>query len=85
MNSKDEAESALYGIKLHVDRYSDAVIDALRSAGIHVIPSPTCFKVLHTNFRGSLKDLLHQVPALSHYPIKQYAWWQRLTNSIKRD
>ena len=85
MSSKDEAESALYGIKLHVDRYSDAVIDALRSAGIHVIPSPTCFKVLHTSFRGSLKDLLQQVPALSHYPIKQYTWWQRLANSIKRD
>ncbi len=78
-------ESALYGIKLHVDRYSDAVIAALRSAGIQVIPSPTCFKVLHTSFRGSLKELLQQVPALSHYPVKQYKWWHRIADSIKSD
>jgi hypothetical protein len=85
MSSRDETESALYGIKLHVDRYRDAVIDALKGAGIHVIPSPSCFKVLHTSFRGNLKDLLQQVPALSHYPIKQYTWWRKLTDSIKRD
>jgi len=84
MSSKDD-ESALYGIKLHVDRYSDAVIDALKSAGINVIPSPSCFKVLHTSFRGSLKDLLQQVPVLSRYPVKQYTWWRKLTDSIKRD
>ncbi len=85
MSDKDETESALYGIKLHVDRYSDSVIDALRSMGIHVIHSPTCFKVLHTSFRGSLKELLKQVPVLSHYPIKQYTWWHKITDSIKHD
>ena len=85
MKPKDEVESALYGIKLHVDRYSDAVIDALKSEGIYVIPSSTCFKVLHTSFRGSLKELLQQVPALSNYPIKQYTWWHKITDSIKRD
>ena len=81
----NEEESALYGIKLHVDRYSDAIIDALRSAGIHVIPSPTCFKVLHTSFRGSMKELLQEVPELSHYPIKQYKWWHKVADSMKRD
>ena len=85
MNPEDEAGSALYGIKLHVDRYGDAVIDALRSAGIHVMPSPTCFKVLHTSFRGNLKELFQQVPILSRYPVKQYNWWHRITDSIKRD
>ena len=84
MGSTGDAESALYGIKLHVDRYGNAVIDALEGAGIHVIPSPTCFKVLHTSFMGSLKELLQQVPTLSHYPVKQYTWWHRITDSIKR-
>ena len=81
----DESESALHGIKLYVNQYSDAVTDILRSAGVYVIPSPTCSKVLHTSFRGSLKELLQQVPALSDYTIKQYKWWQRLADSIKRD
>ena len=81
----NEEESALYGIKLHVDRYSDAVIEALTSAGIQVIQSPTCFKVLHTSFRGSLKELFQQVPALSHYPVKQYKWWHRIADSIKSE
>ena len=83
MNSGDDAESALYGIKLYVDRYGDAVAEILRRAGIHVIQSPTCFSVLHTSFRGSLKDILEQVPALSSYPVKQYTWWQKITDSIK--
>ena len=78
------AESALYGIKLYVDQYGDAVMDELKKAGIHVIQSPTCFKVLHTSFRGSLDDLLQQVPTLSDYPIKQYTWWRRVVGSIKR-
>ena len=82
MNPNNEAELALYGIKLHVDRYNDAVMDALRSAGVQVIPSPTCFKVLHTSFRGSLKDLLQKVPALSSYPVKQYTWWHKITDAI---
>ena len=85
MDSNDDAESALYGIKLHVDRYADAVSDALRSAGIKVIHSPTCFKVIHTSFQGSLKDLLQQIPELSHYPVKQYTWWRRIAGSIKGD
>ena len=80
-----EDESALYGIKLYVDSYSDAVADALRDAGVRVILSPTCFRVLHTSFRGNLKDILQQVPALAHYPIKQYTWWRKLTDSIRRD
>ncbi len=82
-NTKDE--SALYGIKLYVDRYGDAVMDVLMDAGIHVIQSPTCFKVLHTSFRGSLDSLLQQMPELSHYPIKQYTWWRKIATSIKRD
>ncbi len=80
-----DAESALYGIKLYVDRYGDAVMDELKNAGIHVIQSPTCFKVLHTSFRGSLDDLLQQVPTLSNYPIKQYTWWRKVVGSIKGD
>jgi hypothetical protein len=81
----DEPESALHGIKLYVSQYSDAVTDILKSAGVHVIPSPTCFKVLHTSFRGGLKELLQQMPALSNYNIKQYRWWQRIADSIKGD
>ena len=83
MDSNDEA--ALYGIKLHVDRYGDAVVSILKDAGIKVIQSPTCFKVIHTSFRGSLGELLSQVPELSHYPVKQYTWWHKLTDSIRRD
>ncbi len=82
---KDEAESALYGIKLYVDRYGDAVMDELENSGIHVIQSPTCFKVLHTSFPGSLNALLRQMPALLDYPIKQYTWWRRIAGSIKGD
>ena len=82
---RNEEESVLYGIKLHVDRYSDAVIEALRNAGIHVIQSPTCFKVLHTSFKGSLKELFQQVPELCHYPVKQYKWWHRIADSIKNE
>ena len=84
MSINNEAESALYGIKLYVDRYGDAVMEELKNAGIHVIQSPTCFRVFHTSFRGSLEALLRQVPTLSHYPIKQYAWWRRVVVSIKR-
>ena len=83
MNSNDDA--ALYGIKLHVDRYVDAVVDELKSAGIEVITSPTCFKVLHTSFRGSLKELLQQVPLLSRYPVRQYTWWRKIADSIRGD
>ena len=78
-------ESALYGIKLYVDRYGDAVMDELKNAGIRVIQSPTCFRVLHTSFRGSLDDLIRQAPALSDYPIRQYNWWRRAVGSIKGD
>jgi hypothetical protein len=85
MDSNKDNESALYGIKLHVDRYADAVSDALRSAGIKVIRSPTCFRVIHTSFRGSLEDLLQEVPKLSHYPVKQYTWWRKIADSIKSD
>ena len=81
----DKAESALHGIKLYVDRYSDAVMDALRAAGIRVIQSPTCFKVLHTSFRGSMDALLQRAPELSRYPVKQYTWWRKIATSIKRD
>ncbi len=81
----NETESALYGLKLYIDRYGDAVMNALSGAGIHVIQSPTCFKVLHTSFRGSLDNLLQQLPELSHYPIKQYTWWRKIATSIKRD
>lgn len=81
----DRTESALYGIKLYVDRYGNAVMDALRAADIHVIQSPTCFKVLHTSFRGSLDDLLQRAPELSHYSIKQYTWWRKIATSIKGD
>lgn len=85
MGMHQEDESALHGIKLYVDSHSDDVADALRSAGIHVILSPTCFRVLHTSFRGSLKDILQEVPALAHYPIEQYTWWRKITDSIRRD
>ena len=81
----NETGAALYGIKLYLDRYGDAVMDVLSAAGIHVIQSPTCFKVLHTSFRGSLNDLLQRTPELSHYPVKQYTWWRKLANSVKRD
>ena len=81
----DRAESALYGIKLYVDRYNNAVMDILRNAGIHVIQSPTCFKVIHTSFRGSLNALFQRIPELSHYPIKQYTWWQKISTSVKND
>ena len=83
MDSKDYAESALHGIKLYVDQYVDTVRDMLKDAGIKVIQSPTCYRVIHTSFRGSLKELLQEVPELSHYPIKQYAWWRRIAGSIK--
>ena len=82
-SENDRVESALYGLKLYVDRYGNAVMDYLKAAGIHVIQSPTCFKVIHTSFRGSLDDLLRQVPELSHYPIKQYTWWRKIATSIK--
>jgi len=85
MDSNNDDESALYGIKLFVDRYADAVGDILRSAGIKVIQSPTCYRVIHTSFRGSLKELLQEVPELSHYPVKQYKWWRRIAGSIKGD
>ena len=84
-SENSRAESALYGLKLYVDRYGDAVMDALKTAGIHVIQSPTCFKVIHTSFRGSLDDLLLRVPELSHYPIKPYTWWRKIATSIKRE
>ena len=85
MNSDSEHDSALYGIKLYVDRYGAAVIDVLNAAGVQVIQSPTCFKVIHTSFRGSLNALFQRVPELSHYPIKQYTWWRKISTSIKRD
>lgn len=80
-----DKELALYGIKLYVDRYKDAVEEILKENGIHVIQSPTCFKVLHTSFSGSLNDLLQKVPTLASYPIKQYTWWRKLTDSINGD
>jgi hypothetical protein len=83
MSSREMVESALYGIKLHVDRYGDAVTDALERSGIHVVPSPGCFKVLHTSFQGSMDELIKQIPELSLYPVKQYKWWHKLTDSIK--
>ena len=81
----DISETALYGIKLYVDRYGDAVMDILKEGGVQVIQSPTCFKVLHTSFLGSLNDLFQQMPALAKYPVKQYTWWQKLTISLKGD
>ena len=84
MSARDE-EEALYGLKLHVDRYSEPVTSALKDAGIQVVPSPTCFKVLHTSFRGDIKELLKEVPTLSHYPVKQYKWWHKLSDSIRGD
>ena len=85
VDSEDMAESALYGLKLHIDRYGEAVTDILRRAGIQVMPSPKCFRVIHTSFRGNMKELLQQIPALSDYPVKQYKWWNRISDSIKRD
>lgn len=73
------SEQALYGIKLYVDKYVSNVINELKNAGIHVIPSPTCYRILHTSFQGSFRELLKQIPSLSSYPIKQYTWWQKFT------
>ena len=84
-NGSEGVESAIYGLKLYVDRYGDAVMDPLKTAGIHVMQSPTCFKLIHTSFRGSLDALLRQVPELSNYPIKQYTWWRKIATSIKGD
>lgn len=53
-----ESEQALYGIKLYVDKYVSNVINELKNAGIHVIPSPTCYRILHTSFQGSFRELL---------------------------
>lgn len=83
MSLEGKTESALYGIKLYVDRYGDAVAELLERAGIHVIQSPTCFKVLHTSFRGSFRELLQYVPALADYPVKQYTWWRKIGTSIR--
>lgn len=72
------SEEALYGIKLHVDRYSDSVTEILKSADIQVIQSPSCFKLIHTSFKGSFKDLIQKLPELSKYPVKQYNWWHKV-------
>lgn len=79
------SEDALYGIKLHVDRYSDAVTEILKNANIQVIQSPTCFKVIHTSFKGSFKELIQKSPELSKYPVKHYNWWHRITDLVKSD
>ena len=73
------AESPIYGIKLEVGVHRDKVIERLNEAGIAVRPSPACFKILYTNFRGSLHDLLAFVPALASYNIRQHRWWHRVS------
>ena len=71
------AESPLHGIKLNVGIYSDRVIEELSDTGIEVMPSPLCAKIIHTNFRGSFRDLISFVPILSTYRVRQHRWWHR--------
>ncbi|MBM3212194.1 hypothetical protein FJZ33_08240 [Candidatus Poribacteria bacterium] len=72
MDTKQTGDEALYGIKLQVDIYANTVAEILRDAGIQVIQSPSCFKIIHTSFHGSLKELIKKLPELSNYPIKKY-------------
>ncbi|MBD3183381.1 hypothetical protein GF312_13875 [Candidatus Poribacteria bacterium] len=81
MTPANNEESALYGLKLYVDRYGNAVSNLLQQAGISVIQSPACFKILHTSFPGSFKELTQKIPELTLYPVKQYRWWHRITEN----
>lgn len=74
------AESALFGITLELGIHRDRVIEELRAAGIDVLPSRQCFKIIRTNFKGNFRKLLALVPALSSYPVRQHRWWHRTTS-----
>ena len=71
------AESALYGMRLEVGIHRDRVTDELVAAGIDVLPSRQCFKIIYTNFKGSLRELLTFAPVLRHYQVRQHRWWHR--------
>ncbi|MFW6163903.1 MAG: hypothetical protein ACODAJ_14120 [Planctomycetota bacterium] len=77
--SRHLADSPILGIKLEVGVHRDKVIERLNEAGIAVRPSPKCFKIIYTNFRGSLRALLDVVPALASYDIRQHRWWHRVS------